>query len=43
MALLDQYSSPHRDYYDWQVRNGCGWLADFIRKPEPEICNIVEI
>lgn len=43
MALLDQYSSPHRDYYDWQVRNGCGWLADFIRKPEPKICNIVEI
>ena len=43
MALLNQYSSPHRDYYDWQVRNGCGWLADFIRKPEPKICNIVEI
>lgn len=22
MSVLDAYSSPHRDYYDWQVGNG---------------------
>ena len=27
MALLDQFSDPHRDYYDWQVKNGCGYAA----------------
>lgn len=28
MALLDYYSCPHRDYYDWQVKNGCGYAAE---------------
>lgn len=27
MALLDAFSSPHRDYYDWQTGNGKGFLA----------------
>lgn len=27
MALLDYYSCPHRDYYDWQVGNGEGFAA----------------
>ena len=27
MALLDAFSSPHEDYYDWQVKNGCGYVA----------------
>lgn len=31
MALLDWYSSPHRDYYDWQTDNGNGFLAEVVR------------
>lgn len=27
MAILDRFSEPHRDYYDWQVKNGCGYEA----------------
>lgn len=29
MALLDQLSEPHKDYFDWQVKPGegiAGWL-----------------
>lgn len=25
MALLDAYSEPHKDYFYWQVKNGCGY------------------
>ncbi|MDY3250195.1 MAG: cobalt-precorrin-5B (C(1))-methyltransferase CbiD [Candidatus Choladocola sp.] len=25
MAILDRFSSPHRDYFDWQVKNGRGF------------------
>lgn len=25
MALLDAYSGPHKDYFHWQVKNGCGY------------------
>lgn len=31
MAILDYFSRPHRDYYDWQVRNGCGYAARAAR------------
>ncbi len=31
MAILDRFSSPHKDYFDWQAKNGegyiCGWSA----------------
>lgn len=26
MAVMDAWSEPHRDYYDWQIENG-GWLT----------------
>lgn len=25
MAVLDSFSDPHRDYFDWQVKNACGF------------------
>lgn len=31
MALLDRYSDPHRDYYDWQTGNGKGFVTEVIR------------
>lgn len=28
MAILDRYSEPHKDYYDWQAGNGQGYEAE---------------
>lgn len=25
MSILDKYSYPHEDFYNWQVKNGCGY------------------
>lgn len=33
MAILDSFSEPHGDYYDWQTKNGCGYVAE-LRKNE---------
>ncbi len=34
MALLDRYSFPHRDYYDWQTDNGTGFIIEADRDLE---------
>lgn len=28
MAVLDQFSEPHRDYFDWQVKNTEGFMCE---------------
>lgn len=28
MSILDYYSRPHKDYFDWQVANGEGYMAE---------------
>ncbi|MCD7954944.1 MAG: cobalt-precorrin-5B (C(1))-methyltransferase CbiD [Lachnospiraceae bacterium] len=28
MAILDEYSRPHRDYFEWQVKNGEGFSCE---------------
>ncbi len=28
MAVLDRFSHPHRDYFDWQVKNGEGFSGE---------------
>lgn len=43
MALLDWYSNPHGDYYDWQTDNGMGYLAGVVRNPESGSWELVEI
>ena len=25
MAVLERFAVPHRNFYDWQVKNGCGY------------------
>lgn len=30
MAVLDGFSDPHKDYFDWQVKNGCGFACTWI-------------
>ena len=32
MALLDAFSSPHGDYYDWQVKNGEGFRGILVEE-----------
>ncbi|MGI6011060.1 MAG: histidine phosphatase family protein [Ruminococcus sp.] len=27
MAVLERFAVPHREFYDWQVKNGCGFEA----------------
>lgn len=34
MALLDRFSEPHKDYFDWQVKNGSGYSAEWQWKQE---------
>ena len=28
MILMEQFAVPRRDYYDWQVKNGCGFITE---------------
>lgn len=30
MSILDRFSVPHKDYFDWQVGNGEGFVGDVI-------------
>lgn len=30
MAIMDAFSKPHADYYDWQVGNGEGFFAETL-------------
>lgn len=32
MAILDKYSNPHKDFYNWQVKNCCGYVLEFDEK-----------
>ncbi len=29
MSVLEKYAQPHKDFYDWQVKNGSGWKTEF--------------
>ncbi len=32
MAILDRFSEPHRDYYEWQTGNGEGFACEAVRR-----------
>lgn len=34
MAILDAFSDPHKEYYNWQVDNGCGYHGRIEDKNE---------
>lgn len=36
MALLDAYSSPHKDYYHWQAGNGQGYQATVTQSQDED-------
>lgn len=29
MAILEKYAYPKRDFYDFQVKNGCGYITEY--------------
>lgn len=43
MAILDKFSNPHKDYYDWQIGNGHGFSMELsIINNEIQCSNIRE-
>lgn len=40
MAILHEYSEPHKDFYDWMPKNGHGYVADWNGE---KLVNIEEI
>lgn len=34
MALMNEFSEPHRDYFEWQVKNGHGILLELQKEKE---------
>ncbi|ETP73703.1 fructose-2,6-bisphosphatase [Lachnospiraceae bacterium JC7] len=37
MALMDKYSEPHKDYFDWGLKPGEGYEAEISLDPEGDI------
>lgn len=35
MSLMDEYAIPKREYFEWQVKNGCGFTAE-VEKVEDD-------
>ncbi len=43
MSILEEYSMPHRDYYDWQLKNAeayVGSISNILWRSNKCICNI---
>ena len=43
MAVLDRFSEPHRDYYDWQIGNAEGFRAEVTKEAGPGRIRLKEI
>lgn len=41
MSILDTFSKPHQDYYDWQLRNGEAYVMDVTMEEGTPICSNV--
>lgn len=37
MAILDAFSTPHQDYFSWQVGNGNGYVGKLVRDEQEVI------
>ncbi len=42
MAILDRFSRPHRDYFDWQVPNAHGYICELVIEGRTEKSNAEE-
>lgn len=43
MAILDRYSEPHRDYFEWQVPNAHGFLCEYVPADKTGAVGILRI
>lgn len=32
MSIMERYAAPHRDFYDWHVKNGAGYQVEIAQK-----------
>lgn len=42
MSILDRFSEPHKDYYDWQVENGHGYVGDLLLDDKKVVIKNIE-
>ncbi len=38
MAVMERYAKPSRDYFDWQVKNGCGFSCEVCFEDTEKDC-----
>jgi cobalt-precorrin-5B (C1)-methyltransferase len=43
MAILDRFSSPHQDYFDWQAGNLEGYTGQMPEDTNPVICELTHL
>lgn len=43
MAILDAYSTPHKDYFHWQVKNGNGYKGKIEVKVEGKSFSTIDL
>ncbi len=41
MTVMEQFARPKRDYYDWQVKNGCGFLTEVKKEDESITISVI--
>ena len=41
MSVLDKYSYPHKDFYDWQVKNCCGYIIELEEDMKAKIIELI--
>lgn len=43
MAVFDELARPHKDYYDWQVKNGEGFVAEIVWNGNGAGCSLEKV
>lgn len=43
MAVLEELAKPRRDYYDWQVKNGEGFVAEVVWDADKTGCSLEKV
>lgn len=41
MSVLDKYSYPHKDFYNWQVKNCCGYIIELGEDKKAKIIELI--
>lgn len=42
MSILDAFSYPHKEYFDWYIDNGCGYMMEPERKDNTFLLKDIE-